>query len=90
MEDSPRHSHRSTAIPSPTAIIRKNDRKVSKRVVHICINILPSLAIDINVLRILEGELNINGLTTPVLVDISHAAIKPVRIRKRTIVTIIW
>ena len=42
----------------------------------------------INVLRILDGELKINGLITPVAADISQSAIKPARINKRTKVII--
>jgi len=76
------------AVPSPKTIIRKKERKVSKRVTNICMNILPSLAIYINVLRILDGELKINGLITPVAADISQSAIKPARINKRTKVII--
>ena len=41
-----------------------------------------------NVLTILEGELNINGLSIPVRVDISQAAIRPKRMRKRIIVIV--
>lgn len=84
----PRHNHSMMAVPSPKTIIRKKERKVSKRVTNICMNILPSLAIYINVLRILDGELKINGLITPVAADISQSAIKPARINKRTKVII--
>ena len=84
----PRHNHSMMAVPSPKTIIRKKERKVSKRVTNICMNILPSLAIYINVLRILDGELKINGLITPVAADIYQSAIKPARINKRTKVII--
>ena len=54
-------------------------------------NMLLSLAIAIKVVHILDGELNINGLSIPVRVDISQAAINAIKIKNlNTVMEILY